>query len=107
MKNVLIVKTHKTGGRAWAAWKITEDKAKDLEYVVSVNGKRVTVYFVHDYTMGTFWGQDYQRVVFDLEEMDESFDGDETNGVLGSLIKQGVDLFAAGWVVKLAEVPTI
>ena len=54
--------------------------------------------------MGTFWGNDYQRVVFELEELDESFDEDEANGVVGKLISQGIDLFAAGWVVKLATV---
>ena len=102
--NTLIVKTHKTNGRAWAAWKVSEEKAKGLEYVVSVNRKQVTVYFVHDYVMGTFWDNDYQRAVFQLEELDESFDQDEADGVVGKLVKQGIDLFAAGWVIKLANV---
>ena len=97
MKNVLIVKTHKTNGRAWAAWKIKEESAKDLEYVVSVGRKGAVLYRVHDYEFGYFFGNDYKRVVFDLEEI-----GNEDN-IIARLQSQ-TNLFEAGWVLKFASI---
>lgn len=97
MKQVLIVKTHKTNGRAWAAWKITEASAKGIEYVVSVNGDHVTVYLAHDHVMGYFFGDNYQRAAFDLEEC-------EGADIIANLKNQGINLFEAGWVVKFASI---
>ena len=93
--NTLIVKTHKTNGRAWAAWKIKEEKAKDLEYVVSVGRDNAIVYLVHDFESGYFFGNDYKRVVFDLEQC-------EGTDILESLKDE--DLFGSGWVLKFAKV---
>ena len=95
--NVLIVKTHKTDGRAWAAWKIKEEKAADLEYVVSVGRNTVQVYLVHDFVSGYFFGNSYTRVAFDLEEC-------EGEDIIANLKSQGINLFEAGWVLKFANV---
>lgn len=79
--NVLIVKTHRTNGRAWAAWKITEEKAKGLEYVLSVMRDSVTAYRVEDFVSGYFFDNEYKRVVFDLTELT----GAEAQQVIDSL----------------------
>ena len=93
--NVLNVKTHKSNGRAWSAWNVKEETASGLEYLVSVNGKQATAYVVNDYQMGKFWGDNYERAVFDLTELPESLSK--------KVVESQGDIYGSGWVVKLGE----